>query len=345
VYDACVRSYLVTSVFLLAAGCSTFEAGDDTGDGGVSVPPDAGTDAPGAPDAPGDAAFCATPPCIATEVADELPSAMGASGDVVAWAAKGGIHASVAGAARVVVLANTTAPVSGDVAVRETFVFWAESNGVRRCKIGDVCDGVDGPAAPIYGLSSATSVALAGADLYAVESSGAFRVVTCPATGCGTSFRTIASLPAKPRFIVATTTRVIVGLETGAIDSYAVAASASDAGVPAEHLATASALTGLASDGTSLYWGDGSMLFRCVLGPSCAPTALVTGLAGLGAIAVDASRVYWLEAERGRVAGCAIDACAATTLATVAQPALLAVTRDRIYFASLTTQKLYSLPK
>jgi len=57
---------------------------------------------------------------------------------------------------------------------------------------------------------------------------------------------------------------------------------------------SATSPTALATDGTSLYWADGTTISKCALGASCATPTEIYGTAA-AAIAVDATNVYWID--------------------------------------------------
>ncbi len=313
----------------------------------VDASSDASAEASDPPDAPLDATEeCATVPCNVTLVAEELPSALAASELTTAWVRGPDVRVLVD--ASVEPKFTTPTALNGFVHVAGNVIYFSETNGLRSCGAGPC----DNPAAPIYGVTRTLGpITSDNSDMFVVERVPPYRIASCASSGgCGEKPRWVAMVPTEPRQIVVTSTRVVVGMQNGAI--YSVLRSsefdggidASDASVQEVH--KTNVLGGIAAEGTTLYFldADAGKLLRCSITDCAQPSVLADNLETPRALVLDRDELYWTEEGADAVKVCTKHACVPRVLARLSRPSLLAV-GDRVYVVSEAERKLYAAPR
>jgi hypothetical protein len=177
-----------------------------------------------------------------------------------------------------------------------TNLYWAndEFHDIFDCSLGASCavaTSLATPSAANFPLGiavSGTTVFYASDDfstgmtIYSVAASG----------GASTAICTAAASNSLGQMIVA---GGFVYFSDALTTIYSCATSAT--GAAATTFTSATRPLGIASDGTSLYWVDGSAsgsIDSCALGDTCAAaTVVVAGLTGLQGIAVNATTIFW----------------------------------------------------
>jgi hypothetical protein len=220
---------------------------------------------------------------------------------------------TTAGASAVTYLAGTdTQAVS--LAVDGTTVYWADSaaQAIYRCAAGAAC------AWPAHVADTSSlnytqlaGIAVDGGTVYVGGVSVTVGILAAPAAGGAATLLCENSMLGAPKaitdIVVSGTTVYFADGETGIYTCSTTSPGATTLGT---FIQDAQGPTGLATDGTNLYWTDvgatpgTSAIVRCPLGTSCAsPTPLAQGrnigawgasAAPLG-IALSDTAVYWGE--------------------------------------------------
>lgn len=280
---------------IISACGESLPATEDAPDGAVDAPVIGASDGGGADVALDVDGGCTTAPCNVEEVAKALPIALAASTSAMVWLESATVFLLDPGKTPITLMTPPNGAM-GWLAISNATVLMTEATGVRRCLTTGGCNAAD-PGVPIYGLSNAGPIVAGGGEMFVAERAGQTRLVTCGlATSCDTSPDVVAKLPGVATKLALTQSHVVVGLGDQTIRAY-LRSSRVEAGAPAP-----------------------------------APLTSVIDLRGLAA---DGSNAYWADGVTGKISGCAIDACASTTvdLATNrAFPRALAAFDGKLYW-------------
>lgn len=263
--------------------------------------------------------------------------AMAVEGSTLAWTRNDEIWAKRGADAPYKVALPIAVPVAPYMLVRDGVFYLAARETVTSCALtGAACQPTTtGVAENLIG-----PIVIQNTDLWFVNSNtGVWR---CPLPYCANPQPMIA-LGGNAKAAVATTGALIYGVElaaqSGAIVKYV--------GVDASTIASdVQVLTGLATDGTNVYWSDaGKAAVRTAPVAGGDTRDLATGLAGPGQLAVDTGRLYWTEIDANRVMRCTLPDCKdAQKLADVKKPSFLGV-GDRVYVASKVDEAILAVAK
>jgi hypothetical protein len=236
---------------------------------------------------------------------------------------------------------------TGFIAVDAGYVYWTWINnmtfsdgGVRRCAVAG-CGG--NPTSLVTTTGSFSSIAVDGTSAYWNVPSGAKAgVYKCAVAGCSNTPTVIAS-GFFPAGIAVDATNVSWAVDGKNIQTCPINGC--------NNMPTT--LTGtsgigpyqLQSDGTSLYWSNGT-ISKCALTGGMT-TILATNQGGLG-IALDATNIYWATGVIGKVMKCGLNGCGGqpTVLASGLQaPAVIAVDGKNVYWTDLNDHTVKKIAK
>ena len=311
------------ALLLSATACGAFSANEP----GAPAAADSGAPQPGAP------------VVVASDVGVQ---GLLASRDRLAWLASDKLWVRRGSEAAYLAAEAEELPVPGHMTIDGDDLYFSSGSLITHCAItGALCP----KDSPIPGLNDIGPLAVRDRTLMLTNSPGPGPVLyACPLPGCGSGPTLIAPLGGAPTRMVATIGATMVSLLEGTSSNTSIVKYVGSA---ATTLASdVKALTGLATDGTTLYWtdaGDGAVRSCPVQGGPIRD--LATGRAGPLEVAVDGTRLYWLEANAGKVIACELPDCAApASIADVKKPSHLAV-GDRVYYASDEDRAIYAVAK
>jgi hypothetical protein len=176
------------------------------------------------------------------------------------------------------------------VATNSKYVLWSDQNfGILTCAIGATCAS-PGTLLALASMSGpAQAIAVDETYVYWSDSNG--NVYSIPIAGGSPSNLATGAGFGGPGTMVAAAGRVYY-IDSNQGVSTAVGGSASSSAVYSKDTMA----TGLATDGTTLYWADGEIK-KCPLGPSCATPTVLAAATSASYLAVYATHTYWIASD------------------------------------------------
>jgi hypothetical protein len=243
--------------------------------------------------------------------------------------------ACVAGACQPLALAPATAPQG--IAVDDANVYWTNSTTgeVAACAKTGCKQSTILVSAPAQ-LYPQSIVAQGGSLFYLVYDFGdPGSLMTCDAGGCNNQPTALAMNQVGPTAIAADTSSVYWTNQAGQVMACALGGCNGNPTTLASGRNGEFAIGALAVDATSVYWGDGAGIVKCAIG-GCnnQPSPVVSGQPY--GLVTDGTNLYWTDYQNGFVYQCSNAGCPQPTVlaAGLDHPNNLAVDATSVYWAT-----------
>lgn len=182
------------------------------------------------------------------------------------------------------------------VATSATSVFWSDANlGILTCAIGATC------ASPTILLAIASlpaaPVGIVADDTYVYWTDAKGNLSSYPIAGGSQVTLATGIADGPPVAMSAAAGRVYFGGLVDPLDPFNTVLGTALGGVASSATLYHDAQTVLAvtTDGTNVYWSDGSQILKCAVGASCTTPTAPWGGVSAQSIAVDANNIYWID--------------------------------------------------